>query len=147
MAIWADELSGVNDSTQSVKGKSIHIVTNTIVPIILNIKWITVVLLAFLFVPIDASTAVIHVPIFWPNRTYTEFESDIMPLFDNACKIPTDADDDWIIAVNIAPASIPTRGFENVEIICVNVCESLSPLMLSLISDIPINKMPSPPIM
>ena len=34
-----------------------------------------------------------------------------LPVTDNACKTPTDAELDWIIAVRTAPASTPKMGF------------------------------------
>ena len=45
-------------------------------------------------VPIDASTAVIQVPIFCPKSTNTALENGIRPDTASACKIPTDADED-----------------------------------------------------
>ena len=35
------------------------------------------------------------------------------PVLASACSTPTEAEDDWIIAVNTAPASTPRIGFEN----------------------------------
>ena len=35
------------------------------------------------------------------------------PVVHNACRIPTDAEDDWITAVRIMPASTPKTGFWN----------------------------------
>ena len=64
------------------------------VPMMLNIKWIIVARFAFLLVPIDAKTAVIQVPIFWPNKTNTALDRLIAPLTANACRIPTDAEED-----------------------------------------------------
>ena len=69
LAIWAATLFGVILSTKWAKGNNILILTNITVPIILKVKWIIVVLLAFLLVPIEAKTEVIQVPIFWPNKT------------------------------------------------------------------------------
>ena len=53
-----------------------------------------VVLFALLFVPMDASTAVIQVPMFIPKRTYTALEKGNNPEAAKVCKIPTDAEDD-----------------------------------------------------
>ncbi len=39
------------------------------VPMTLNIRWMIVVRLALRLVPIEASTAVMQVPMFWPNST------------------------------------------------------------------------------
>ena len=48
--------------------------------------------LASRLVPIEARTAVIQVPIFCPNNTYTAPSKPITPLAANACKIPTEAE-------------------------------------------------------
>ena len=42
------------------------------VPMMLNIRWMMVVRLALRVVPMEASTAVMQVPMFCPNRTNTE---------------------------------------------------------------------------
>ena len=36
----------------------------------------------------------------------------IAPVVDSACRIPTDAEDDWMIAVTPAPTSTPSTGLE-----------------------------------
>ena len=69
LAIWAATLFGVILSIKWANGNNKLIVTKITVPIILKDKWIIVVLLAFLLVPIEARTEVIQVPIFWPNNT------------------------------------------------------------------------------
>ena len=75
-----------------------------------------VALFAFVFVPMEASTAVIHVPIFCPNSIYTALESGITPVPASACRIPTEADEDWMTAVNTAPITIPVSGLLKVVI-------------------------------
>ena len=47
-------------------------------------------------------------------------EKGMLPVAHNACKIPTDAEELCIIAVNIAPAIIPNIGFENMVMNCPN---------------------------
>ena len=94
MAIWAATLVGVQLSTRAVSGVRIQTVVKITVPIKLNVRWMIVVRFAFLLVPIDASTAVIQVPIFCPKRTNTALGSPINPLDARACKIPTDAEED-----------------------------------------------------
>ena len=81
-------------SIQETKGVVRQITVNKMDPKILNIRWMTVVLLALTFVPMEASTAVKHVPIFCPNSTYTALERGIIPVPASACKIPTEADED-----------------------------------------------------
>ena len=83
-----------------------------------------VVRLAFTLVPMDARTAVIQVPIFWPKSTYTALDSGIIPVDANACRIPTDAEDDWITAVNTAPTRIPISGLLNCVIRLMNASDS-----------------------
>ena len=93
-AICAAGFSGVSEETFRVSGVDIQRTVNTAVPIILNIRCIMVVLFAFRLVPIEARIAVIHVPIFCPNRTNDAPLRSVKPLQASACKIPTDADED-----------------------------------------------------
>ena len=55
--------------------------------------------LALRLVPMAASTAVMQVPMFWPNRTYTALGRAMTPLMASACKMPTEAEEDWMMAV------------------------------------------------
>ena len=103
-----------------------------------------VALFALLSVPIDAKIAVIHVPIFCPNNTNAASWKLITPLSASACKIPTEAEDDWMTAVKIIPAMIPINGFENLVIRLINGGYSRSGIMESPIMFIPTNKIPSP---
>ena len=80
LAICATGLSGVSDSIISTYGVTIQTIVNMAVPITLNNIWMIVVLFALTFVPIEARTAVIHVPMFCPKSTYTALESGIMPV-------------------------------------------------------------------
>ena len=64
LAICAAGLSGVKFCTTVVSGVRIQTMVKIIVPMILKVKWIMVVRLAFLLVPMDARTAVMQVPIF-----------------------------------------------------------------------------------
>ena len=68
LAIWAEGLS-VKDIIQLVRGVVMHSMVNTQVPMMLNIRWMMVVRLALRLVPMAASTAVMQVPMFWPNST------------------------------------------------------------------------------
>ena len=97
-------------------------------------------------VPILAKTAVIHVPIFWPNNTYIADGKVITPLIAKACKIPTEAEELWIIAVNPAPTKIPINGFSNVVTRLTNSGELLSGTIALDIISIPIKRIPSPAI-
>ena len=62
---------------------------------------------AFLFPFKDAMQAVIHVPIFCPNKTKALLDKEMRPCEANVCKIPIDADELWMTAVNKAPAKMP----------------------------------------
>ena len=64
-----------------------------------------------------------------------EYES--CPFSDSACNMPTEAADDWIIAVITAPARTPSSGFENILISCANSGTSFSPETASVIICIP----------
>ena len=84
-----------------------------IVPMMLNIKWIIVARFAvFLLVPIDAKTAVIQVPILWPNKTNTALDRLIAPLTANACR-DTHRRRRRLnqCCANAAPAKIPKIGY------------------------------------
>ena len=114
---------------------------------ILNIRWMIVVRLAFTFVPMDASTAVIQVPMFCPKRTYTAPESGIMPVAASACRMPTDAEDDWMTAVNTAPTRMPISGLLNWVIRLMNASDSCSGSIAAPIISIPMKRMPRPATM
>ena len=94
LAICADAFAGVQLSTSRINGVTRHNIVKIIVPITLKETWITVVLFAFLLVPTDANNAVIQVPMFIPNKTNAALCRFTTPLVANACKIPTDADED-----------------------------------------------------
>ena len=121
-----------------------HSTVKIAVPMILKLKWMIVALFALLSVPMDANIAVIHVPIFCPNNTNAASWKLIIPLNASACKIPTDAEDDWITAVKTIPAMIPINGFENLVIRLINGGYSRSGTIASPIIFIPTNKIPSP---
>ena len=114
------------------------------VPMILNIRWMMVVRLALGRVPMDASTAVIQVPMFCPNRMNTALDRGIIPVEARACRIPTEAEEDWIRAVKMAPMAIPISGFLKVVIKLMKVAESWRGAMASPIISIPMNSTPSP---
>ena len=85
---------------------------NRTVPNTLNIRWMMVVRLALRLVPMEAKTAVIQVPMFCPKRTYTALSRPITPLRASACRIPTEAEEDWIRAVMPAPTRTPMKRLE-----------------------------------
>ena len=65
---------------------------------------------AFLFAPTEESSAVTQVPIFCPMIIYTAALNGTSPAAARLCKMPTDADELWMIAVTSAPARIPRNG-------------------------------------
>lgn len=79
LAICAEGLPGVQPSTKEVRGKNMHAKVKRMVPMMLNIRWIMVVRLALRLVPIEARTAVMQVPMFWPKSTYTALFKPISP--------------------------------------------------------------------
>ena len=89
-------------------------------PIILKYKWTKAARLAFFFAPIAEINAVIQVPIFCPMMIGSAVPKVTLPVAQSACKIPTDAEEDWITAVRTAPAIIPSTGLENMVRMLVN---------------------------
>ena len=67
MAICATGLP-VSVSIKDTKGVAMQMQVKISVPMMLNSRWITVVRFALTFVPMEARTAVMQVPIFCPNR-------------------------------------------------------------------------------
>ena len=100
--------------------------------------------LAFRLAPMEASTAVMQVPMFWPKRTYTALPRPMTPLEARAWRMPTEAEEDWIRAVKAAPARMPSRGLENLVNSSTKAGESRRGTMAELIISMPMNSTPSP---
>ena len=86
----------------------------------------------------DEISAVTHVPMFWPmiiGRAALYFTA---PVTQSACKIPTEADEDWMIAVSTAPAITPRIGLVNINRMFVNSGTSASGLTAPLIISMPV---------
>lgn len=80
----------------------------------LKYKCTKAVRLAFFPVPIQASNAVTQVPIFWPSTIGIALASVTEPVSDNACKIPTEAEELCNRAVmGRSPQRGHTRGWKN----------------------------------
>ena len=60
------------------------------------------------------------------------------------CKMPTEAEEDWIRAVNSAPNRMPSRGLDRVDIRWMKAGNSRSGAMAALMVSMPINRMPRP---
>ena len=90
--------------------KKIAATLNMIVPITLNKRCMIAAVFAVFFAPILDMIAVTHVPIYCPMIIYTAALNGTSPAAARLCKMPTDADELWMIAVTSAPARIPRNG-------------------------------------
>ena len=100
--------------------------------------------LALRLVPMEASTAVIQVPMLVPNRTKAPLARGMMPALARVWTMPTAAAEDWMMAVKPAPTRMPTRGLEKVETSSTNSGESRRGDMAALIMSMPMNSTPRP---
>ena len=62
----------------------------------------------------------------------------------SACRMPTEADDDWMTAVNSAPTAMPSSGLEKRVISPTNASLSRSGVSAEDIMFMPMNSRPSP---
>ena len=69
------------------------------------------------------------------------------PVAESACKIPTEAEELWIIAVTIAPTSTPNMGFCRVAKTCANSGTAASGFTAASIVNIPVKRTEKPSIM
>ena len=106
-------------------------------PIILKERCTAATLLAPLLAPIDERIAVTQVPIFCPMMIGMAVPYVTDPVRHSACRIPTEADELWIAAVNTVPAATPSTGFENMVRMLTNSGTSLSGSTAELIMSIP----------
>ena len=97
------------------------------VPSILKDRWTMAARLAFFVVPKEERSAVAQVPIFCPMMIGMAAPYETCPVEASACRIPTEAELDWITAVSTAPTIIPRTGFLNRINICRNAGTSASP--------------------
>ena len=102
--------------------------------------------LASLLAPMAEIRTVMQAPIFCPMITGTAVAPVTAPERDNACKIPTDAEELCTMAVIIKPTSTPKSGLENMVSILVNSGTSASPFTAPLMVSIPIIRMAKPAI-
>ena len=66
------------------------------------------------------------------------------PLPARACRIPTEAEEDWIMAVKIMPAKIPRAGLLKRVISPMNASDSRRGTMAPLIISMPRKSTPKP---
>ena len=111
MAIPTSDADSLSNAGANMAFIIQNTVSQTMVPITLNARWTIAALLAFLLVPTDESIAVIQVPMFCPIMIGIAAPYDTCPVTARACKIPTEAELDCIMAVSRAPARTPSRGF------------------------------------
>ena len=64
---------------------------------------------------------------FWPIMMGIAAPKVICPVEANACRIPTEAEEDWIMAVSTAPATTPRMGLVNMVRILRNSGTSFKP--------------------
>ena len=95
-------------------------------------------------VPTEEIKAVTQVPMFWPMMMGTAAPKVMAPVEHSACKIPTEADEDWIMAVSTAPATTPKMGLENMVRILRNSGTSFNPATAPDIMLIPNIKVAKP---
>ena len=99
---------------------------------------------AFFLAPIAERIAVIQVPMFCPIMIGIAALNGTVPVRHRACRIPTDAEDDWITAVRRAPAITPNNGFENLSNRFVNSGTSARGFTAELIISIPYIRIAKP---
>ena len=69
--------------------------------------------MAFLLVPIEEIRIGTLAPIFIPISMGMAVEKDTRPASENDCRIPTEAELDWMIAATRTPTRRPSIGFSN----------------------------------
>ena len=74
---------------------------------------------------------------FWPMMIGSAAEYFTAPVMHSACRIPTEAEEDWMIAVSARPASMPSTGLVNISRMLVNSGTSARGLTASLIMFMP----------
>ena len=79
----------------------------------LKYRWTMAARRALALVPTEEISAVTQVPIFCPITMGTAEATVMLPVADMAWRMPTDAEEDWIIPVTTAPARTPKTGFWN----------------------------------
>ena len=94
--------------------------------------------------PIQERRAVAQVPIFCPIIMGIAAPKEIAPVEESACKIPTEAEEDWIMAVSTAPATTPRMGLVNRVRMFANSGTFLSPETDELIMSIPVIRVAKP---
>ena len=117
---------------------------NTSEPMTLKYRCTTALRLAAFDAPMDAMSGVEHVPMFCPRMMGTALPHVTRPVADSACRMPTDADDDWMATVTRMPARTPSSGFCSEVNSWMNSGESRSGSTDEVIVSMPVNSRPKP---
>ena len=83
---------------------------NTTAPTTLKSRWITAARFAVRFAPRLDNRAVTQVPMFCPRVMNTAELQFTTPLAASVCRIPTEAEELWMIAVTTRPVRMPRIG-------------------------------------
>ena len=147
--VWKIEISTlliVDDANTGFSLKMIYITIPKITaPTVLNRRWIPAACFAVLLAPTLEISAVTHVPIFCPSVMKMADCQFTIPFNASVCRIPTDAEELWIIPVTAAPARIPRNGFRpRTANACANIGASRYGVIEADIKVRPINSTPKP---
>ena len=139
---WATAMPmRVADSSSSAGARAAWMIIKSTrqrtVPMILKQRCTRAARRAFLLVPTEDSMAVMQVPMFWPMMMGMAVPMVTWPVADRACRIPTEAEELWMMAVRTAPASTPRMGLEKISSIWPKAGTSLSPATASDMASIP----------
>ena len=143
-AICSRMLSGTSRAIQPASGSVNASVMKMAAPMILNSRWTTAARLAAWLVPAEAMRAVTQVPMFWPKRMNRAPSMPISFWAANTCKMPIEAELDWMMAVMPAPTSTPRTGLLNPSIRLLKASQSRSGTMAADMVFMPMNRMPRP---
>ena len=118
-------------------------VTNTF-PIRLKYRCTSAVRRASRLVPTEESSVMMQAPMFMPRIMGIAEENVTLPVAESACRMPTEAEELWMIAVITAPVSTPRIGLSNSVRIRVNSGISASGSTAPLIVCMPNMRMEKP---
>ena len=121
-------------------------IMNRTVPMVLNTIWTTPVRLASLEEPMEQTIAVVtQVPRLIPMMMGYTNSKVITPVTDSACRIPTMAEELWMITVSTRPVTIPSIGRSlKYPIAFTKVSDSASGSTAAVIDIRPVNSTPKP---
>ncbi len=84
---------------------------STTLPMILKYRWMRAARLPSLEEPPMVSSGVKAVPMWAPSTMGMAELKVTRPVLDRACRIPTDAEDDWMMTVTTTPTRTPRMGW------------------------------------